>query len=342
MQDPDSSRITGMQKKIALASRLVSVINFGPDVSRAVEFVVSDIKNTFGFDAVGIRLRSKEDFPYAAQEGFSPDFLAEENSLLPRGGTVAVLKDSTGNILPECACGLALSGRTNPENPAFTPGGSILINRLKCMKPAERVSLCMDKREKCVLNFGSMALVPIRDGNKILGLLQVNDKAGNAFTQEMVSFFEDIASLLGVLIRARDEREKYKTLFETVKTAILIGDARSGLILDANKEAELLFGRSRGELIGLHRVSLHPAEKAEYYSREFNRQDEEEKTLNFEAIIVDGKGANIAVHMSSSMYTADGSRKILTAFRVQSEAGKTEEAERRENRKKIPFFAMFR
>jgi len=44
MQDPDSSRITGMQKRIALASRLVSVINFGPDVSRAVEFVVSDIK----------------------------------------------------------------------------------------------------------------------------------------------------------------------------------------------------------------------------------------------------------------------------------------------------------
>jgi hypothetical protein len=42
------------------------------------------IKRETGFDAVGIRLRSGNDFPYFVQNGFSHDFLLTENTLIAR------------------------------------------------------------------------------------------------------------------------------------------------------------------------------------------------------------------------------------------------------------------
>ena len=67
----------------------------------------------------------------------------------------------------------------------------------------------------------------------------------------------------------RESEERYRTLFDNTNEIILIADTKTGIILNANKQAEKLFGRPREEIIGLHHTVLHPPSMAEYYKAKF-------------------------------------------------------------------------
>jgi PAS domain S-box-containing protein len=57
----------------------------------------------------------------------------------------------------------------------------------------------------------------------------------------------------------REQSARYRSLFEDAYDAILIANP-DGYITDVNSQAEVLFGYSRHELIGLHQSALHPPE----------------------------------------------------------------------------------
>ncbi|WP_167128732.1 response regulator [Nitratidesulfovibrio liaohensis] len=56
----------------------------------------------------------------------------------------------------------------------------------------------------------------------------------------------------------RDNEARYRALFDNAMDAILLADADTGLILDANRAAQQIFGYSRDELVGMHQRQLHP------------------------------------------------------------------------------------
>ncbi len=66
------------------------------------------------------------------------------------------------------------------------------------------------------------------------------------------------------LVRSREEleasEEKYRMLFEESRDAIIIADFQSGEILDANNQAEILFGKCRKEVVSLNYLDLFPPE----------------------------------------------------------------------------------
>lgn len=53
--------------------------------------------------------------------------------------------------------------------------------------------------------------------------------------------------------------ERLQAIFDASRDAMLIADGRSGTILDANRQAEMLFGCGRADLIGKHQRAMHPA-----------------------------------------------------------------------------------
>ncbi len=57
--------------------------------------------------------------------------------------------------------------------------------------------------------------------------------------------------------RARKADERLKLLFELAQDAMLLFDSGSGRVLDANRQAESLFGCRRGELAGRSRQQLY-------------------------------------------------------------------------------------
>lgn len=114
----------------------------------------------------------------------------------------------------------------------------------------------------------------------------------------------------------KDTGHRYAALFEGAQDAILVADVESGLIVDANVEAELLFLRPREELIGLSHLAVLPPALAQHYHDAFVRHVRAGGGGPDEMMIQTADGDTIVVEASSNVIeTASGHRLIQGVFR---------------------------
>ena len=253
--------ITGRKKMEVykdLARETLQILNEPGELKDSIQRVLATVKAQTGFDAVGIRLQDGEDFPYFAQEGFPKDFLQTENTLLEHTKEGGIFRDQDGKVRLECTCGLVISGKADLAHPLFTRGGSFWTNNsfpLVDLPPDQDPRF--HPRNQCMRQgFASMALVPIRDKDKIVGLLHMNDRRTGSLTPEVVEFLEGIASHIGAaMMRKRAEaalqtsEERFKLLFTFAPDAIYLIDF-NGKFIDGNAAAEKIAGCKKEELIG--------------------------------------------------------------------------------------------
>jgi PAS domain S-box-containing protein len=193
-----------------LSAEILEILNTPGDLSDAIGRILDAIKQTTGFDAAGIRLRSGDDFPYYAQAGFSDDFLLTENVLAACGPTGGLCRDEDGNVKLECTCGMVLSGQADPTKPFMTPGGSFWTNdSLLLLDLPAGEDPRLHPRNRCIHEgFRSIALIPVRKNQEIVGLLQLNDRRTSCFTCEMIQFFEGISASIGVALERKQAEEE--------------------------------------------------------------------------------------------------------------------------------------
>ncbi len=72
----------------------------------------------------------------------------------------------------------------------------------------------------------------------------------------VLAIVEDMTARHEAAEALREEEERYRLVFEGVSDAIVLSDAETGRILDANQAAEQRYGYSRGELITLSTADL--------------------------------------------------------------------------------------
>ncbi len=163
-------------------------------------------------EAVGIRLRDGNDFPYYETSGFSAEFVAAETKLCT---------DDTGqNPSLDCMCGTVLAGRTDPSQPFFTATGSFWTNSttelLARTTPEGRQGRT---RNRCHgEGFESVALIPLRVGHATLGLLQFNDKRKNVFTAARIGQLERLAANLAMAMAQRRAQDALADSERTLAT----------------------------------------------------------------------------------------------------------------------------
>ncbi|MGO9953026.1 MAG: ATP-binding protein [Dissulfurispiraceae bacterium] len=209
----------------ALSAEILSVLNDPPAMDDTMDCIVAKIRRTMDFDAIGIRLQQGDDFPYIAQDGFSKEFLFAENTLAVRNMDGGICRDKNGNINLECTCGLVISGRTDPANPIFTQNGSFWTNESYILLdlPVEHDPR-LHPRNRCIHSgFHSVALIPLRAGKDIVGILQLNDHRPNRFTPELISFFEDLGAMIGIAFsrkQAEQEMIKAKRLSDSLNVEL--------------------------------------------------------------------------------------------------------------------------
>ncbi len=193
-----------------MAAEILEILNESGPLRDSIERILATMKARTGVDAVGMRLQDGDDFPYFVQQGFSEDFLLTENSLIERTSGGGACRDKDGNVSLECTCGLVVSGKTDPSNPLFTPGGSAWINDSVTL-----LSIPLDQdsrhhpRNTCVhKGYASVALVPIRKKGEIVGLFHLNDHKKGVFSLTVIEQLEGIAAHVGeALIRKQYEEE---------------------------------------------------------------------------------------------------------------------------------------
>jgi PAS domain S-box-containing protein len=251
--------------------RVLRILTGPGDFQAAIRRVLATVKTLAGCDAIGIRLQDGDDFPYFAQEGFPEDFLLRENSLIERGAAGEVCRDEDGNVRLECTCGLVISGKTVAGSSLFTLGGSFWTNNatpLPDLPPAEDPRL--NPRKQCMhLGYASVALVPIWDKDRIVGLIQLNDRRKGRFTLDSIELLEGIASHIGeALMRKRAEEatrkatealaraeQHYRLIFNSVSDAVFVftvsEDGVPGPFLEVNDSACRSLGYTREELLAM-------------------------------------------------------------------------------------------
>jgi HD-GYP domain-containing protein (c-di-GMP phosphodiesterase class II) len=195
------------------------MLNEPGDADDSIQRLVAAIKTGTGFDAVGIRLREGEGFPYLASEGFSEGHLLSENELVMHNEAGEACRDENGDVVLECTCGLVLSGKGDP---LLSPGGSFWTSdSLPLLDLAPGEDPRIHPRNLCILEgFASVALVPIRDKERIVGLIHLADRRKDCFNGETVQLLEGIAIHIGeAMTRKRAEERLARTLTSVIDIA---------------------------------------------------------------------------------------------------------------------------
>lgn len=248
-----------------MSREILMTLNGTDDLNTSIKQVLAILKRETGLDAVGIRLQQGDDFPYFAQDGFSDDFLLKENSLIERTSDGGVCLNQDGTVSLECTCGLVLSGKTDPADPLCTPGGSCWTNDSTSLLevPAEDDPRYQPRNTCIHLGYTSVALVPIRVGEKIVGLLHFNDRRQGCFSLEVIGYLEEVAHHIGsALLRKQSDdalkmsETQFKTLFDQLPVSIIIHDIETGEIINANAAAYASYGF----------ISLEELQSAEIWS----------------------------------------------------------------------------
>lgn len=116
--------------------------------------------------------------------------------------------------------------------------------------------------------------------------------------------------------QAQTANERMKAVFETSRDALLLADGESGIILDANLQAEKLFGWARRDLVGKHQRLLHPKSSANAIGEQFRQTvaGQLRATLNSEIQRCDGTVLPVEI-TSEVADVSDGRRLALGIFR---------------------------
>lgn len=153
--------------------------------------VVKEIVEWGGFECAGIRIMDSDgNIPYEASTGFSGDFLRLENML-------SIKKDI-------CACIRVITGEFEPQDKSvITQHGSFFINDslkfIHGLKEDEQRRF----RGNCIRNgFLSIAIIPIRYHEKILGAIHLADRRKDMVPLKLVNFIESVVTpLIGEAIQ---------------------------------------------------------------------------------------------------------------------------------------------
>jgi len=195
----DITELTEAHRRMEATNSLLNLFMRKSTRKEYLDSVIELIQPWSGCRCVGIRILNEKDYiPYESYVGFSQEFWESENF-------VSVRYD-------QCACIRVVTGRPDPQDkPAMTPAGSF-----RCENTFEFIGNLLEGektrfRGVCIKNgFKSVAIVPIRYRDRILGAIHIADGCEGKVTLSRVQFIESMTPLIGEAINRFNLEEELK------------------------------------------------------------------------------------------------------------------------------------
>ena len=179
--------------------QLVNESKNSADLIRTATFF---FREKSGCEAVGLRLRDGDDYPYFEAHGFPEVFVLLENHLCEYNENGELIRDSAGDPVVECMCGNVIRGRLDPSKPFFTSNGSFWSNcTTELLAGTTEADRQARTRNRCNgEGYESVALIPLCMGEERLGLLQLNDRQQGRFSPAAIALWERLSGYLSVAL----------------------------------------------------------------------------------------------------------------------------------------------
>jgi len=181
------------------------------------------------------------------------------------------------------------------------------------------------------MEFDSTVSVPMMVKDQVVGLLRVYSYDPFAFDGHEVELFEELAEDIShgiTVLRERKELEttlrlleesenKYKNLYDNSSDAVILADADTGIIIDANRKAEDILKINPDELRGINLSEIH----AEGYEEKYRKLLDDLQNLNkcasdeFYLKIGSAEGKAVPVHVSIDHVYINERKIIQSIFR---------------------------
>ena len=148
----------------------------------------------------------------------------------PSGNLVC---DSHGNPVLRCFCGNVLGGRCDFSLPFYTPKGSFWTNSIGRLAAKIDRENRPDSLRRGHSGYESVALVPLRAGKQILGLLQCNDRREGRWTPAAIAVLEKLADALALAIGFLETRENLCAVHSELEQRVR---ERTAALLQSNEQ----------------------------------------------------------------------------------------------------------
>ncbi len=203
--------IESRQAEIDVLIGILEALSRSRHMNEYLEQLIKHTRNYSGCRCVGIRLLDDEgNIPYVSYAGFSRKFYESESPL------------SIGS--DKCMCINVIKGNTDPGLSFYTDGGSFLSNgttKLLASVPEETKG---QTRNVCnQYGYESVALVPMRHKDRILGLIHLADESENKIPIERVRFLERVGAYISEALHTfvaeealKKSEKKYRSLISNI------------------------------------------------------------------------------------------------------------------------------
>ena len=230
------------------SERLLRLINQQKNLKQLIQETAGMLRHWSGCQAVGIRMIAKNGLANVAALGFTadmPNFEMIEKSP-PTGNSP--MPHPRDNAFLMVMGARVLNADSEPEKEYFTEGGSFWTNSISelILPVAQKTST--GQSHVTTHPYESVAMVPLRFGNDIMGLVVFCDLRTGLFSSDTLSLFERLASKLSIAIKERLDVEalqkserKYRSLVENAPVGIFTTTS-NGRVISANPEMVRIVG----------------------------------------------------------------------------------------------------
>ncbi len=191
------------------------------------------IKDFAGTEAVAIRLKSGDDYPYVHTIGFPAEFVSAETNLCSSGDN-DMMRDDNGVPRLACLCGRVIRGDSDAELSFFSKYGSFWTNHSADTVKKLPDHFTINLRGRCVLlGYQSIALIPLRGDKETFGLLQLNDHKEGIFSEKKIEFLEKVGNSISIALQ---RKENVKILAVAKKKAEDANHSKSDFLANMSHE----------------------------------------------------------------------------------------------------------
>ena len=200
----DISKVKISENLEKLSNKILNRLNKSGEKVNQIRDILFYIKKFNDFEAVGIRIKDKGHYPYYETNGFPGNFIKRTNNICKNN-----LNKNSNILVYDCMCGRVINEKTNSTLPNFTKNGSFWTNDLrKLFEENPKNIKKYFSRNYCIKSgYLSLAILPIRTDKEIIGLIQINDKRKDIFSDEIIRTLELIGFSIGLAF-ARDDAIK--------------------------------------------------------------------------------------------------------------------------------------